>query len=304
MQELLNTKEVARHLGIHEKQVYALIKARRIPATRITGKWMFPKRLLDEWIEADARRSVAPAHESGRRLEHALLAAGSDDPALGLMASELRRAEPEWMLFLSAIGSTEGLKALNRGEVDLAFSHLLDPATGEYNVPLLPRLVPDRTLAAVNLFHREIGLVVPRDAARRVRTVGELGKKGLRMVNRQPGSGTRVLLEQELAKAGVEPRSIAGWDREASTHHEVALAVQSGEADVGVATASAAHLLGLGFVPLREERFDVVVDRAVFFESRFQALLDRLVSAQFRERVSRIGGYDFRTCGTVLTRER
>jgi excisionase family DNA binding protein len=301
--DLLNTREVAEHLGINEKQVYALIKAKRIPATRITGKWMFPRRLLEDWIEADARRTLAGARERTRRLDRALLAAGSDDPVLTLLSGELRKGDPGVLLFLASTGSTEGLRALDRGDIDVAFSHLHDPATGEYNLPFLPELVSGRPVAAVNLFHREIGLVVPGDGTGRVRDVGDLRAPGVRLVNRQPGSGTRALLEQELAKAGVDAAAIEGWDREVSTHHEVALAVKSGEADVGVATLSVARLFGLQFVPLREERFDMVVDRAVFFERRFQALVDRLVSGPFRERACRIGGYDFRSCGSVLTRD-
>lgn len=303
-EDLLNTKEAAQYLGVHEKQLYMLIKEKRIPATRVTGKWIFPRKLLDECIEVDARRNLGKARERARKAEGALLGAGSDDPVLSLLAGELRKSgSPDAVLFLAAIGSTEGLKALNRGDVDLAFSHLFDPETGEYNVPFLPRLVPDRPVAAVNLFRREIGFVVAPGNPKRVRAIKDLGKKGLRLVNRQAGSGTRVLLEQELAKAGISPKGIVGWEREATTHYEVALTVHADEADVGIASASVAGLTGLGFVPLREERFDMVLDRAIFFERRFQSLLDRLASVAFRERVGRMGGYDFRDCGTVLTRE-
>lgn len=302
-EELLNTKEVAQYLGIHEKQVYALIKAKRIPATRLTGKWIFPKKLLDKWLDDDARRGLAQARDKGRKVAGALLGGGSDDPALALMAAELRRTEPSAVLFLAALGSTDGLKAFNRGDTDIAFSHLLDPDTGQYTIPFLPTLSPDRDGVAVTLFRREIGFVVPPQNPKRIRGFHDLGKKGLRLMNRQAGSGTRLYLERELAKAGISPQAIAGWDSEASTHYEVALALQAGEADVGIAAGSAARLLGLGFVPLREERFDMVLDRATFFERRFQALLDRLASAPFRERVSRLGGYDFRDSGALLTAE-
>jgi excisionase family DNA binding protein len=299
--DLLNTKEVAEHLGINEKQVYALIKAKRIPATRITGKWMFPRKLLEDYLEADARQTLDGPRERTGKLDRALLGAGSDDPVLTLLSGELRKTDAGVLLFLASTGSTEGLRALGRGDIDIAFSHLHDPDTGEYNLPFLADFVSGRP-AAVNLFHREIGLVLPGDGGR-VRDIGDLREPGVRLVNRQPGSGTRALLEQELAKAGVDAASIDGWDREVSTHHEVALAVKSGEADVGVATLSVARLFGLRFLPLREERFDMVVDRAVFFERRFQALVDRLVSGQFRDRACRIGGYDFRSCGSVLTRD-
>ncbi|MBI5544161.1 MAG: helix-turn-helix transcriptional regulator [Deltaproteobacteria bacterium] len=301
--ELLNTKEVARYLGIHEKQVYALIKAQRIPATRLTGKWVFPKKLLDEWIEADARRGLAQARQRSQRIDGAILAAGSDDPVLSLLAGALRRVDPGLVLFMAAVGSTEGLKALNRGYTDVAFSHLLDPETGEYNLPLLPKLVPDKPSAALNVFHREIGFVVAKGNPKGIHRVADLRKKTVRIVNRQLGSGTRVLLDGELSAAGIDAKRIAGYEMEVCTHHEVALAVHSGEADVGIAASSAARLLDLGFVGLREERFDMVVDRAAFFERRIQSLIDLLGSGPFRAQVSRLGGYDFRDCGKVLTRE-
>lgn len=302
--ELFNTKEVARYLGINEKQVYALIKARRIPATRLTGKWAFPRKLLDEWIDADARRALGKAREKSRSIDGAILAAGSDDPVLALLAGALRRVDPGLVLFVAALGSTEGLKALNRGYTDVAFTHLLDSETGEYNLPLLPRLVPDREVAAVNVFYRQVGLVVARGNPKGLKGVADLRRKGLKLVNRQAGSGTRVLLDAELETARVDAAKVDGYGYEVCTHHEVALAVHAGEADVGIAAASAARLLDLGFVPLREERFDMVVDRAAFFEQRIQALIDLLGSEEFRGQVSRLGGYDFRECGKVLTREK
>ena len=163
--------------------------------------------------------------------------------------------------------------------------------------------MPDRKVAAVNVFHRQVGLVVAKGNPKAVRGVADLKKRGLKLINRQAGSGTRLLLDAELAKAHLEAAKVEGYGEEVCTHHEVALAVHAGEADVGIAAASAARLLDLGFVPLREERFDMVVDRAAFFEQRIQALIDLLGSKDFRGQVSRLGGYDFRDCGKLLTRE-
>src|SRR5512138_3686639 len=131
-EQLLSTREAAEYLGIHEKQVYALVKAGKLPATRLTGKWLFPRRLLEELLERDALRGLAEAREKGARLSGALLAAGSNDPALDLLATTLRCDHPDLYLFTAATGSTAGLRALDDGHVDIAFSHLLDPGTGEY----------------------------------------------------------------------------------------------------------------------------------------------------------------------------
>ncbi len=136
-EELMNTKEVAKHLGIHEKQVYALIKAKRIPCTRVTGKWVFPRRMIDEWIETNARSGMAEARKKSRRIEGALLAAGSNDPILDILKTYIRKTYPEFYIFSANTGSTDGLKALNQGYTDIAWSHLLDPKSGEYNIPFL-----------------------------------------------------------------------------------------------------------------------------------------------------------------------
>ncbi len=303
--DLLNTKEVAAFLGVHEKQVYALIKERRLPATRLTGKWLFSRKLLEEWLEADARAAAKPPRGTRRpRLDGALLASGSDDPSVGLLAGLLSQQSAGVLLFSASIGSSAGLRALNRGASDLAWSHLLDPETGEYNLPFLDTLAPDIAPAVVNLFYRDLGLVVAPGNPLGLRDWADLGRDGLRLVNRQAGSGTRLLTEARLAKAGVEKERIAGWQREVCTHLEVGLAVRSGEADAGLATGTVAQVLGLGFVPLLEERFDMVLDQSTFFDESFRALMDVVTSASFRERVARLGHYELRDSGKLLSKRR
>ena len=142
--EMMNTKEVAGYLGIHEKQVYALIKTGRMPATRVTGKWIFPKKVIDGWIEANAKSGLEQARQKSGRIPGALLASGSNDPVLDILQTCLRKAHPEFFIFSANTGSREGLIALEKGFTDIAWSHLLDPETGEYNIPYLDRLVPER----------------------------------------------------------------------------------------------------------------------------------------------------------------
>src|SRR5512138_1482554 len=155
----LTTKEAAEHLGIHEKQVYALVKAGKLPASRVTGKWLFPKRLLDEWIEKTAMEGLATARERGKRIEGVLLAAGSHDPVLDILQSHLAVHRAGIVLFSAATGSTEGLRMLNLGHTDLAWSHLVDAETGEYNVPHVKRLVTDVRPVVANLLWRNLGFV-------------------------------------------------------------------------------------------------------------------------------------------------
>ncbi|NWF53421.1 MAG: helix-turn-helix transcriptional regulator [Syntrophaceae bacterium] len=299
-EEIMNTKEVAQYLGVHEKQVYALIKAKRIPSTRVTGKWVFPKKLIDEWIETNARGGMAKAREKSKRIEGALLAAGSNDPILDILKTYIRKAYPEFFLFSANTGSTDGLKALNQGYTDIAWSHLLDPKSGQYNIPFLSTYLPNRKTVVVNLFNRDLGFLVAAGNPLHIRGFKDLTKPEVRFINRQKGSGTRVLLDLHLKGLKIPPSSIKGYEDEVYTHFEIGLSLLAKEADAGLATGSVAKLLGLSFVPLTQESFDMVLDQSTFFERGVQALIEILNSREFRRRVENLGSYDFKSSGKIL----
>jgi putative molybdopterin biosynthesis protein len=299
-EEMMNTKEVASYLGIHEKQVYALIKTGRMPATRVTGKWIFPKKVIDGWIEANAKSGLEQARIKSGRIAGALLASGSNDPVLDVLHTCLRKAHPEFFIFSANTGSTEGLTALEKGYTDIAWSHLLDPETGEYNIPYLEKLVPSVKAVVVNLFFRELGFVIARGNPLRIGWFEDLTRAGIRFINRQAGSGTRLLLDDRLGKAGISSARIDGYDQEVFTHIEVGLAILSGGADTGIATAAVSSLLGLDFIPITKERFDMILDQSVFFQKGVQALMETLGGEEFRKRVRHLGSYDFRSSGKIL----
>jgi putative molybdopterin biosynthesis protein len=299
-EEMMSTKEVAQYLGIHEKQVYALIKGKRIPATRVTGKWVFPKRIIDEWIDSNARSSLEEAREKGKRLGGALLASGSNDPILDMLHTHMRKAYPEFYIFSANTGSSEGLKALNAGYTDIAWSHLFDPKTGEYNIPFLPTYLPSIKPVVVNLFERELGFVVSSKNPHSIKGFEDLMKKGLRFMNRQKGSGTRVLLDHHLKRLKILHADIRGYDKEVNTHLEVGLTILSKEADVGIATIAISKLLGLTFVPITQERFDMILNQSTFFEKGIQAFIEVLNSHDFRSRIERLGSYEFKNSGKIL----
>jgi len=302
-EEIMNTKEVAKYLGIHEKQVYALIKAKRIPSTRVTGKWVFPKKLIDEWIETNARGGMTEARQKGRKIEGAILAAGSNDPVLDFLQTDLRRSFPGIYLFSTNIGSVEGLKALNLGYTDIAWCHLYDPRTKEYNTPYLPRYVPGIKPVVVNLFHRELGFTIPRGNPLEIRGFKDLVKKGVRFINRQKGSGTRLLIDQQLKESNVPPEKIKGYETELNTHFEVGLSILNGTANVGITSIAASKLLGLDFIPITRERFDMVLDQKTFFGKNVQSFIELLHSREFREKVQGVGGYDLKESGRVIYSE-
>jgi excisionase family DNA binding protein len=296
----LTTKEVAEHLGIHEKQVYALVKAGKIPASRVTGKWLFPRRVLDEWIEQNALEGLAAARTRGGKIDGVLLAAGSHDPVLDILQSHLSSRHAGIVLFTAATGSTEGLRLLNLGHTDLAWSHLVDPESGEYNVPHVKRLVTAVRPVVANLLWRDLGFVTAAGNPLAIRGFADLGRPGVRLINRQAGAGTRLLLDRQLAERGIAPAAVAGYQREAATHYEVGLSVLSGEADTGLASGSVARMLGLEFIKVVQERFDLVTTKDTYFSPGVQTILEALRDPEFRKRVANLGHYDFRDAGKIL----
>ncbi len=298
--ELMNTKEVARYLDIHEKQVYLLIKAGKIPCTKITGKWIFPVKLIDEWLQNSITDGLRKAGKRVHSVEGSLLAAGSNDPVMDILISTFKKYHPAFTIFSANTGSVNGPKALNAGLTDIAFSHLLDPRTGDYNIPFLKEYCPDHQPVVVNLFYRRIGFLAGRAGKKIFNGWENLADKRLRFVNRQSGSGIRVLLDDELKKRGIAPEKITGYDAEVYTHLEVGLSIVSGEADCGIASAATAKIFDLKFLPLISERFDMILDQKTFFEPAVQAFIETLRSDEFRKRVENIGGYDFKDSGRIL----
>jgi excisionase family DNA binding protein len=299
-EEMMNTKDLAHYLGIHEKQVYALIKAKRIPSTRVTGKWIFPKKLVDEYIESQAQKGIGQARQKAKRIEGAMLAAGSNDPILDILQTHMRKAYPEFYILSANTGSTEGLRALDRGHTDIAWSHLFDPTTGAYNIPFLPSYLSHIQPVVVNLFSRELGFVMMPGNPLGIKTFEDLAGGEVKFINRQTGAGTRVLLDYHLQRLGIPLSDIVGYEKEVYTHLEVGLSILSQEADVGIATSAVSKYMGLCFVPITMECFDMILDKSVFFEKSIQALVEILISDRFRTKVASIGNYDFSKSGKIL----
>jgi excisionase family DNA binding protein len=299
--ELFTTKEVAEYLSINEKQVYRLIKEKKIPATRVTGKWLFPKNLIDEWVVNSARESVSPAPKRSA-LENHVVVAGSNDIALELLAKNTAIEYPGHTVSISNVGSLAGLIALRNGNCHIAASHLLDRETGDYNLVFIQKHFPELKVVILTLAHREQGLIVRRGNPLGIKTLKDLAGRNLRFVNRQEGSGTRVLLDYGLKENGIDPSDIPGYSSIAYTHMEVALEVFSGSADAGVGILAAARMLGLDFIPLATERFDLVIPVANYETAAVRDLRAVLCSEEFRARVARMGGYDTRDTGEVVGR--
>jgi excisionase family DNA binding protein len=296
--ELMNTRQVAGYLGINEKKIYALAKAGKIPCTRVTGKWMFPRKLIDTWIEQSA--VVRERREIQAETRPFLLAAGSDDPSLGVLRDLFERQTKPASFFLDSVGSSGGLVALRDGVADLATAHLLDPVSGEYNLPFVKELLGAETMV-VQLFYRHLGLVVAPGNPKKLRAIADLARPKVRLINRQAGSGTRLYLDHALARLKIDVRKLKGYETSVSTHVDVGVRVLRGEVDAGLATMTTARMLGLDFVPLTRERFDAVIPQERFFSPAIQALLSIVGSREFRARLEAMGGYDGGESGRIIT---
>ena len=226
------------------------------------------------------------------QIDRTIVAIGSHDMVLDLAASQLRADDPNVTLASGNVGSMGGLIALRDGLCHLAGSHLLDPDTGAYTLPYIDRVLAGRDVAVVRLVHRQQGLLVAPGNPLGLSGVADLARSGLRTVNRQRGAGTRVLLDYELARAGIDPAGIEGYGREEPTHLAVAAAIASGRADCGMGVLAAARAFGLDFVPVTSEPYDLVLERESLEHPVLAPFWELLSSEEFRSAVEELGGYD------------
>jgi putative molybdopterin biosynthesis protein len=225
-------------------------------------------------------------------IDRTIVAVGSHDLVLDLAASTLRAADPRVTLASSNVGSLGGLVALRDGLCHVAGSHLLDPDSGEYTLPYVDRVLDGREVAVIRLVHRDQGLIVAPGNPLGIGGLDDLGRRGLRYVNRQRGAGTRVLLDAELRARGVDPAGISGYEREEHTHLAVAAAIADGRADCGLGLRAAARAFGLDFVPVTREPYDLVVAPDALEDPKLAPLLALMGEPEFRAAVEALGGYD------------
>ncbi len=295
---LLTTKDIANLLGVNEKMVYSLISEKGLPATKITGKWLFPRHLVEQWIEGSTINH--PGKDAPLPAYHGLLIiAGSNDILLDRTISLFNKSYPDHVAVFGNLGSLGGLRAMRRGWCHIASSHLLQENEEDYNFAFA-RAELQELPAVVNFSRREQGLLLSKGNPKGIRTVADLGQRGLKMVNRSVGTGTRLLLDQELNKAGLNGNNIDGYKIELQRHLDVGLEIMAGRADVGPGIRTVAGLLDLDFISLRWERFDLLIMRDRFFDRGIQLFLGLLHEKSFRESSQSLEGYDLAFAGKMV----
>jgi putative molybdopterin biosynthesis protein len=294
----LSTKEVAQFLDLNEKMIYALISEKGLPATKVTGKWLFPRRLVEQWLEGHIINypKPVPAPSSQR----AIIIVGSNDILLDRAIALFNRLHPDYLAVFGNVGSLGGLQALGQGLCHIASSHLLQEDEEEYNFDFARQVIGIELAAVVNFCRREQGLLVAKGNPKKIHAVSDLGRPGLRIANRPEGTGTRLLLDRELRKAEIKGKDIEGYTREFRSHLDVGMEVLAGRADAAPAISHVAALLGLDFIPLRWERYDLLVAKDRFFDQGLQFFLELLHEPSFHELAAGLSGYDLDLCGKMV----
>jgi putative molybdopterin biosynthesis protein len=236
-------------------------------------------------------------------IENTILCTGSHDLAISVLEDQLKLSHPELKIAATNVGSLGGLLALERGETHIAGTHLLDPASDVYNIPDIKKAIPHVPLVLVHLAEREQGILVARGNPKSLTSLKDLANPGIRFVNRQSGSGTRVLLDHELNKLRLDRLNIAGYEREEFTHMAVGIAVASGLVDAGLGVRAVASALGLDFIFVANEQYDLLVAQEFFQSTRGELLMKVIRSEGFKRAVAALGGYDPARSGEVLYRQ-
>ncbi len=295
--KFLSTKEVAKLLKINEKMVYSLINDKGLPATKVTGKWLFPRRIVEEWLETH----IANYKGSGETFsidQSVLLIAGSDDPLLQKTLSLFHAQKTGITLYFASLGSMGGLKSLRQGQCQIGVSHLLQDDM-EYNFDFAADEF-ERMPVFVNFSRREQGILLQKGNPKNIQTIADLARPGVSIVNRPLGTGTRILLDHEIAKSHISSSEIKGYQKEFSRHLDVGLEVLSGRADAAPAIRAVAGILNLDFMPIRWERFDLLIEKERFFDQKIQKFISFLHEQPFRELAHTLEGYDISLCGRMI----
>jgi putative molybdopterin biosynthesis protein len=288
---LMTTKEVADYLRLKERKVYDLVRQRRIPCIRITGKWLFPRALIELWIVQKAEG----AEQVKSVVERPPVMAGSHDPLL-----EWSVRESECDLALMFNGSLDGLSRFAQGKARCCGLHVFDPDSGDYNRAAVALTLAGLDVVLIEWAWREQGLIVAAGNPHHIRDLSGIRETRLRLVDRQEGAGSRLLFHHLLSAEGIDADTLQFTMSAARSETEVALAIQDGKADVGFGIAAVARQCRLDFVPLQRERYDIAIGRRDYFEPAFQQLLTLARTASFEEKATALGGYDVSGLGRVI----
>ncbi|AFQ43211.1 helix-turn-helix transcriptional regulator [Desulfosporosinus meridiei] len=298
----LTAAEAAKILKVSKYTLYELVKRGEIPAHHIGRQLRIDPAVLDQYLRGTlgVNDPASKAISAPPLVSPALRFIGSHDPVVELLFEFLRHAPLPIESSISFRGSMDGLIALYRGDADISGIHLWDDVSKDYNISFVKHVIPGESVCIVNLVQREQGFIVAPGNPLNLQTWDDITTEGLNFINRQKGSGTRLRLDAYLKAAKISPSRILGYEHEESTHSGVACHVANGQADVGVGVKAAAQRLGLDFVPLFQERYDLVCMGKTTKTPAWHQLLGVLKSPGFIQAVHQQKGYDTSLTGQIL----
>jgi putative molybdopterin biosynthesis protein len=305
------TRKIASKLGVEE---FLRVKLGRVGDKAVAAPLPRGAGVITSLTEADGIIRI-PNHVEGikeqevvsaeilkpaEEIEDTLVIVGSHDNTLDILVDELKIRDTRLTLSSSHVGSMGGLMAIKRGTCHLAGSHLLDTKDGSYNISYINQILNDLPVNLVHLVMREQGLIIPKGNPKNIQGVMDLARQDVVFINRQGGSGTRILLDFHLLRLGIRPDQIKGYGTEEFTHMSMAVAVLNGAADVGLGIYAAARALELDFIPVATEQYDLIIPKNYFKMPNLQILIDTITTPGFKKRVERLGGYNTNRTGMVL----
>jgi putative molybdopterin biosynthesis protein len=290
--EAFTPDEVAAMFKISKHTVYELIKRGELRAFKVGNKMRIDKDEIERFRKGD--------NPSPNTHHLSLQIAGSHDFLIEHLIKYVTKQADFLTLQPTYIGSLEGLMMLYRGNCDVAAIHLLDPSSGEYNLPFINLFFVHEPLTVIRLASREQGFIVTKGNPKDINSFHDLTRKDITFVNRQKGSGTRFLLDSSLANANIEPSAIKGYENEEWNHLSTASYISRGVADVGLGIRSAAEQLNLDFIPIKSEQFDLVLRWNRENEEALQHLIDVIQLTSFKESISTLKGYDTEEFGKII----
>lgn len=292
----LNASEVSKLIQLNEKKIYKLAQEGKIPATKITGKWLFPVEELEQFLNQNALNNLAErykSHTSG----NILLFAGSDDPVGQSIFSKFASQKQDMTTFYSKVGSFKGVSLVSKGLTHVALAHILNPANGKYNTDYLKNeLTGFSKFIILNFFKRDMGFISKEG----IKSFREISERKLRFINRPTSTGTRALTESKMKEESVESFEVPGFENEAYSHFEVAKAIAGGDADAGISSPFYAEIFNLKFSKIITESFDMILTKDTFFTAEFQTFLDFIKSDEIKNKISSTPGYSSEKTGNLI----
>lgn len=308
--ESYTVEEVAKLLKVSKLTVYDLVKKGELPSYRVGRQMRIDSIDLENYKalgkglkEAKVLQKTTGAHYPPKNtspIQHRSIIISGQDVGLDILANKIETTSSAFRPLRSYVGSLDSLLAMYNGEADIVSTHLLDGDTGQYNIPYIRKILVSHPLITINLMSRTAGLYVQTGNPLQITTWTDIAQTNVTFVNREIGSGARTLLDEQLRLNGILHKEVNGYERVKTSHLSVAGAIANREADVGVGIEKVAHTVGIDFIPLIKERYDLVLLKRPENETLIQTVVQILQSNTFKKQLESIGGYDVSFTGKIM----